>query len=147
MTIQLSMPADLLRMVGQEIGTGEWHAITQHQVNIFADATHDHQWIHVEPERAAKGPYGGPIAHGYLTLSFCPVFLDDVRGQPGPLPGAGAGRQQDTRTRDAGSRRTKADRPRVRVRDPRRARGVGPAGLRHRDGRYLPVVPPMAKQE
>jgi acyl dehydratase len=65
-------------MVGQEIGTGEWHAITQHQVNIFADATHDHQWIHVEPERAATGPYGGPIAHGYLTLSFCPVFLDDV---------------------------------------------------------------------
>ena len=78
MTTQLSKPADLLGMVGQEIGTGEWHAITQHQVNIFADATHDHQWIHVEPERAAKGPYGGPIAHGYLTLSFCPVFLDDV---------------------------------------------------------------------
>ena len=78
MTIQLSKPADLFGMVGQDIGTGEWHAITQHQVNIFADATHDHQWIHVEPERAAKGPYGGPIAHGYLTLSFCPVFLDDV---------------------------------------------------------------------
>src|ERR1700688_2507745 len=78
MTIELSNPADLLAMVGQEIGTGKWHAITQHQVNIFADATHDHQWIHVEPERAMKGPYGGPIAHGYLTLSFCPVFLDDV---------------------------------------------------------------------
>ncbi|HEX2744426.1 MAG TPA: hypothetical protein VHN16_08495 [Streptosporangiaceae bacterium] len=45
MTIQLSRPADLLGMVGQEIGTGEWHAITQHQVSIFADATHDHQWI------------------------------------------------------------------------------------------------------
>ena len=74
MTIQLSKPADLLGMVGQEIGTGDWHAITQHQVNIFADATHDHQWIHVEPERAVKGPYGGPIAHGYLTLSFCPMF-------------------------------------------------------------------------
>ena len=78
MVTQLSKPADLLGMVGQDIGTGQWHAITQHQVNIFADATHDHQWIHVEPERAAKGPYGGPIAHGYLTLSFCPVFLDDV---------------------------------------------------------------------
>ena len=50
MTIELSMPADLLGMVGQEIGTGEWHAITQHQVNIFADATHDHQWILVELE-------------------------------------------------------------------------------------------------
>jgi acyl dehydratase len=78
MVTQLSQPADLLALVGQDIGTGQWHAITQHQVNIFADATHDHQWIHVEPERAAKGPYGGPIAHGYLTLSFCPVFLDDV---------------------------------------------------------------------
>src|SRR5260370_10264102 len=78
MTIQLSKSADLFGMVGQEIGTGEWHAITQHQVNIFADATHDHQWIHVEPERAAKGPYGGPIPHVYLTLSFCPVFLDDL---------------------------------------------------------------------
>ena len=78
MVTQLSKPADLLGMVGQDIGTGQWHAITQHQVNIFADATHDHQWIHVEPERAAKGPYRGPIAHGYLTLSFCPVFLDDV---------------------------------------------------------------------
>jgi acyl dehydratase len=78
MVTQLSKPADLLGMVGQDIGTGQWHAITQHQVNIFADATHDHQWIHVEPECAAKNPYGGPIAHGYLTLSFCPVFLDDV---------------------------------------------------------------------
>ena len=78
MVTQLSQPADLLGLVGQDIGTGQWHAITQHQVNIFADATHDHQWIHVEPGRAAKGPYGGPIAHGYLTLSFCPVFLDDV---------------------------------------------------------------------
>src|ERR1022692_5060722 len=78
MTIQLSLPADLLGMVGQEIGTGEWHAITQHQVNIFADATHDHQWIHVEPERAAKGPYGGPIAHGYLTLSLIPGLIHEV---------------------------------------------------------------------
>ena len=78
MVTQLSKLADLLGMVGQDIGTGQWHAITQHQVNIFADATHDHQWIHVEPDRAAKGPYGGPIARGYLTLLFCPVFLDDV---------------------------------------------------------------------
>src|SRR5208283_6038268 len=60
MTIQLSKPADLLGMVGQEIGTGEWHAVTQHQVNIFADATHDHQWIHVEPERRRQGSLRGP---------------------------------------------------------------------------------------
>ena len=54
MTIQLSLPADLLGMVGQEIGTGEWHAITQHQVNIFADATHDHQWIRGRVGRSAS---------------------------------------------------------------------------------------------
>jgi acyl dehydratase len=69
MTIRLSKPADLLGMVGQEIGTGGWHAITQRQVNIFAGATHDHQWIHVEPERAAKGPYGGPKPAG-LECAF-----------------------------------------------------------------------------
>lgn len=79
MTIELSNPADLLGMVGQEIGTGEWHAITQHQVNIFADATHDHQWIHVEPERAAAGPFGGPVAHGFLTLSLIPYLTSQLR--------------------------------------------------------------------
>ena len=57
MATQLSKPADLLGMAGQDIGTGKWHAITQHQVNIF-EATHDRQWIHVEPERAAKAPTG-----------------------------------------------------------------------------------------
>ncbi|MDA8343100.1 MAG: MaoC family dehydratase [Actinomycetota bacterium] len=60
------------------MGYSEWHRITQDQVNTFADATGDHQWIHVDPERAAAGPFGGPIAHGYLTLSLAPVLLAEV---------------------------------------------------------------------
>ena len=60
--------------VGEEIGTTEWVEITQDRVDQFADATDDHQWIHVDRERAAKGPFGGTIAHGYLTLSLIPWF-------------------------------------------------------------------------
>lgn len=56
--------------VGEPLGTGPWHEVTQEQVNLFADATGDHQWIHVDVERAKDGPFGGPIAHGYLTLSL-----------------------------------------------------------------------------
>ncbi len=65
-------------LVGQHLGYSEWHRITQDQVNTFADATGDHQWMHVDPERAAAGPFGGPIAHGYLTLSLAPVLLAEV---------------------------------------------------------------------
>jgi acyl dehydratase len=57
---------------GEKLGSSDWHQFTQEQVNLFADATEDHQWIHVDPERAAKGPFGGPVAHGYLTLSMLP---------------------------------------------------------------------------
>jgi acyl dehydratase len=57
---------------GLELGPSEWREITQERVNGFADATGDHQWIHVDPERAATGPFGGTIAHGYLTLSMLP---------------------------------------------------------------------------
>ena len=60
--------------VGEEIGTTEWVEITQDRVDRFADATDDHQWIHVDRERAANGPFGGTIAHGYLTLSLIPWF-------------------------------------------------------------------------
>jgi acyl dehydratase len=60
--------------VGEEIGTTEWVEITQERVDKFADATDDHQWIHVDRERAAAGPFGGTIAHGYLTLSLIPWF-------------------------------------------------------------------------
>src|SRR5579872_619288 len=62
-------------LVGQHLGWSPWHEITQEKVNLFADATGDHQWIHVDPERAKSGPFGGPIAHGYLTLSLAPHLL------------------------------------------------------------------------
>lgn len=59
---------------GQELGTSEWLTIDQERVNAFADATGDHQWIHVDVQRAKEGPFGGTIAHGYLTLSLVPSF-------------------------------------------------------------------------
>ncbi len=59
---------------GSQLGPTEWLEVTQERVNLFADATDDHQWIHVDPERAADGPFGGPIAHGLLTLSLMPHF-------------------------------------------------------------------------
>ena len=71
--------AELKSLVGEHMGYSEWMEITQERVNLFADATGDHQWIHVDPERAAKeSPFGGPIAHGYLTLSLGPVLLPQV---------------------------------------------------------------------
>ena len=66
-------------LVGQHLGYSDWVTITQEQVNQFADATGDHQWIHVDPERAAKeSPFGGPIAHGYLTLSLLPMLVPQI---------------------------------------------------------------------
>jgi acyl dehydratase len=64
--------------VGQQLGHSEWHTITQDQVDQFAEATGDHQWIHVDPARAANGPFGGTIAHGYLTLSMAPMLGQEV---------------------------------------------------------------------
>lgn len=75
--------ADLAACVGQEVAVSDWITITQEQVNRFADATGDHQWIHADPERARQGPFGAPIAHGFLTLSLLPRFFEssfDVRG-------------------------------------------------------------------
>ena len=65
-------------LVGQQLGYSQWQPITQDRVNLFADATDDHQWIHVDPEQAKEGPFGGAIAHGYLTLSLAPVLLNKV---------------------------------------------------------------------
>ena len=66
-------------LVGQHLGHSDWVTITQEQVNQFAEATGDHQWIHVDPERAAKeSPFGGPIAHGYLTLSLLPDLMPQI---------------------------------------------------------------------
>lgn len=67
---------DLASLAGQEIGVSDWLTIDQDRVNKFADATGDHQWIHIDVERAKAGPFGGPIAHGFLTLSMLPRFYE-----------------------------------------------------------------------
>lgn len=75
--------ADLQTLVGTDLGYTDWFEITQDRINTFADATDDHQWIHVDPERAKEGPFGAPIAHGFLTLSlFIPLWVEllDVEG-------------------------------------------------------------------
>ena len=64
--------------VGHDLGVTEWITITQERINTFADATGDHQWIHVDPERAKEGPYGACIAHGFLTLSLANLFLPQL---------------------------------------------------------------------
>ncbi len=68
--------AELLPLIGQEVVVSDWVTITQEQVNLFAEATGDHQWIHVDVERAKAGPFGAPIAHGFLTLSLLPKFFE-----------------------------------------------------------------------
>jgi acyl dehydratase len=70
--------AEFVAAKGESLGFSEWHKITQEQVNAFADATGDHQWIHVDIERAASGPFGGTIAHGYLTVSLLPVMSMEI---------------------------------------------------------------------
>jgi acyl dehydratase len=69
---------DLRAAAGTELGVSEWHTVTQEQINAFADATGDHQWIHVDAERAAAGPFGTTIAHGFLTLSLTPSLLHEI---------------------------------------------------------------------
>jgi acyl dehydratase len=79
MTVKTVNGAEELRaLVGTHVGYSDWRVITQERVNLFADATDDHQWIHVDPERAARGPFGGPIAHGFLTLSLTLAFLPEI---------------------------------------------------------------------
>ncbi|MFI5523561.1 MaoC family dehydratase [Streptomyces platensis] len=83
MTVSVHGIDELKKLAGSALGTSDWIDITQDRVNGFADATGDHQWIHVDVERAQQGPFGGPIAHGYLTLAlFIPLFTDllDVEG-------------------------------------------------------------------
>jgi acyl dehydratase len=71
-------PGELEKAVGRRLGESGWLEISQQRVNLFADATDDHQWIHVDPERARGGPFGAPIAHGYLTLSLVNRFLPEI---------------------------------------------------------------------
>lgn len=82
----------LKEKVGEHLGYSDWHEVTQDQVNLFADATGDHQWIHVDPERAAKeSPFGGPIAHGYLTISLAPKLLPQIMRVDGIAMGVNYG--------------------------------------------------------
>ena len=74
-TVTINGIDDLKSRVGQELGVSDWHEVTQEAVNTFADATGDHQFIHVDPERAKETPFGGTIAHGYFTLSLGPDVL------------------------------------------------------------------------
>jgi acyl dehydratase len=86
--------ADLAEFVaakGEHLGYSDWHQITQDQVTMFADATGDHQWIHVDIERATAGPFGGPIAHGFLTLSLLPMFGAEIYQVGGLIMGINYG--------------------------------------------------------
>jgi len=78
MTTTVQGIAGLEAKVGEHLGYSDYVEITQEQVNLFADATGDHQWIHVDPERAKSGPFGGAIAHGYLTLSMGPTLMPEI---------------------------------------------------------------------
>ena len=91
MTTTVASIAELTALTGQHLGYSEWREVTQEQISTFADATDDHQWIHVDAERAAAGPFGTTIAHGFLTLSLLiPMWseilhLNRVRF-PSPVP-------------------------------------------------------------
>jgi acyl dehydratase len=76
--LHLDHPAALAEHIGEQLGAGDWITIDQERVNGFADVTEDHQWIHVDVEKAKDGPFGTTIAHGYLTLSLAPVILGQV---------------------------------------------------------------------
>jgi acyl dehydratase len=89
--LNIKSVADLKGLVGNHLGYSDYLTISQEQVNKFADATGDHQWIHIDVERAKAGPFGGPIAHGYLTLSLGPVFLPQIFGVEGIAMGVNYG--------------------------------------------------------
>jgi acyl dehydratase len=78
MTTVFAHPSDLLVAPGQQLGHTEWIVLQQDRIDLFADATGDHQWIHVDPEKAKDGPFGATIAHGYLTLSLANLFLPQL---------------------------------------------------------------------
>ena len=75
--------AELEKHLGQELGTSDWVTVDQERINTFADATGDHQWIHIDEERAKAGPFGGTIAHGFLTLSLLPLLGAEVMNVTG----------------------------------------------------------------
>ncbi len=91
MTRVFETPHALLGAAGQVLGSSDWLEITQQRINLFADATGDHQWIHVDPERAKTGPFGKCIAHGYLTLSLVNLFLPQIVDVQGISMGVNVG--------------------------------------------------------
>ena len=106
MAMDIQGIAGLTELVGTHLGYSDWLEITQERVNTFADATGDHQWIHVDPERAKDGPFGGTIAHGYLTLSLGPALMPTIMpGQRHP-----DGRQLRLPARSASCRRSRSAR-------------------------------------
>lgn len=78
MAMIFSTPAELLEHVGEQLGRSDWISIEQSRIDQFAEATGDHQWIHIDPVRAASGPFGACIAHGYLTLALVNLFLPQI---------------------------------------------------------------------
>jgi acyl dehydratase len=74
---------ELKQAAGDDLGISDWHEVTQEAIDAFADVTGDHQWIHVDPERAKETPFGGTIAHGYYTLSLAPMFNEQIFGLKG----------------------------------------------------------------
>ena len=92
MTTIVNAPSELLGLDGADLGTTDWVGVTQDQIDLFADATGDHQWIHVDVERAtSESPYGAPIAHGYLTLSLVNMFLPQLLTVNGASMGVNVG--------------------------------------------------------
>jgi len=91
MALEVNGIAGLKELVGTHLGYSEWLEITQERVNTFADATGDHQWIHIDPERAKDGPFGGTIAHGYLTLSLGPALMPTIATVTGVRMGVNYG--------------------------------------------------------
>jgi acyl dehydratase len=90
MTTQLTV--EELEGTGErELGTSAWHPVEQRNVDLFAEATGDHQWIHVDPDAAAAGPFGGTIAHGYLSLSMLPMLMSEVLSVEGARMGVNYG--------------------------------------------------------
>ena len=91
MTTNVNSIKELKDLVGTHLGYSDYRTVSQEEVNLFADATGDHQWIHVDPERAAAGPFGHTIAHGYLTLSLIPVLVGGLMKLDGVTMGVNYG--------------------------------------------------------
>ncbi|MDW3217304.1 MAG: MaoC family dehydratase [Acidimicrobiales bacterium] len=91
MTTVFASPDELLEAVGRDLGHSDWIAIEQERIDTFAEATGDHQWIHVDPEAAADGPFGATIAHGYLTLALTNQLLPEIMRVDGASMGVNYG--------------------------------------------------------